>query len=62
MTQIDSSKLLAGGLGLSSSKGFEFIASIDPAAVNEGVGIVTQIVILLATLISLFRSKKPRNN
>lgn len=54
MTQ-DTIKVLIGGAGLTASTAVEHIP-IDQ--LEGGMGILTQIVILVATLIGLFKKKK----
>lgn len=55
-------KALAIGLtGGSASIAVEQIAQFDPEPINAGVSILTQIVILVATLFGLFK-KKPKTN
>ena len=55
-------KSLAVGLtGGSASIAVEQISQFDPEPINAAVSIVTQIVILVATLFGLFK-KKPKTN
>ena len=55
-------KTVAIGLtGGGASVAVDQMASFDPEPINAGVSIVTQIIILVATLIGLFK-KKPKTN
>ena len=48
-------------IGLSGAGGIEVVnqaSTINPAVITDGVGLVSQIVILLVTLIGLFKKKK----
>lgn len=48
-------------IGLSGAGGIEVVnqaSTINPAAITDGVGIISQIVILIVTLIGLFKKKK----
>ena len=56
MTQ-DTVKVVIGGAGIAASTAVEQIP-IDQ--LEGGMGILTQIVILVATLIGLFKKKKPQ--
>lgn len=52
-------------IGLSGAGGIEVVnqaSTIDPAVITDGVGIISQIVILVVTLIGLFKKKKVTNN
>lgn len=52
-------------IGLSGAGGIEVIdqaATLNPAVISDGVGLVSQIVILIVTLIGLFRKKKVTQN
>ena len=52
-------------IGLSGAGGIEVVdqvATLDPAVVTDGVGLVSQIVILIVTLIGLFKKKKVTQN
>ena len=55
MTQ-DTVKVVIGGAGVAASTAVEHLP-IDQ--LEGGMGILTQIVILVATLIGLFKKKKP---
>ena len=52
-------------IGLSGARGIEIVdqvSSINPAVITDGVGLVSQIVILIVTLIGLFKKKKVTQN
>ena len=52
-------------IGLSGAGGIEVVdqvATLNPAVISDGVGLVSQIVILIVTLIGLFRKKKVTQN
>ena len=52
-------------IGLSGAEGIEVVdqvATLDPAVITDGVGVVSQIVILIVTLIGLFKKKKVTQN
>lgn len=52
-------------IGLSGAGGIEVVdqvATLNPAVITDGVGLVSQIVILIVTLISLFKKKKVTQN
>jgi hypothetical protein len=51
-------KLLIGGTGIGTTEIVEQAVSINPDTVNSAVGLIGQLVILVATLISLFKPKK----
>lgn len=55
MTQ-DTIKTIIGTAGVA---GVETVQHLDPILINQGVGLIGQIVIIVATLISLFKKKKP---
>ena len=57
MTTQDTVKVVIGGAGMAASTAVEQIP-IDQ--LEGGMGILTQIVILVATLIGLFKKKKPK--
>lgn len=48
-------KVVTGLVGVGAT---EAIQSIDPNVINEGVGLIGQLVIIVATIISLFKRKK----
>ena len=59
------SKFETAVIGLSGAGGIEVVnqaSTIDPAVITDGVGIISQIVILVVTLIGLFKKKKVTNN
>ena len=48
-------------IGLSGAGGIEVVnqaSTINPAVITDGVGLVSQIIILIVTLIGLFKKKK----
>ena len=52
-------------IGLSGAGGIEVVdqvATLNPAVITDGVGLVSQIVILTVTLIGLFKKKKVTHN
>ena len=52
-------------IGLSGAGGIEIVdqvATLNPAVITDGVGLVSQIVILIVTLIGLFKKKKVTQN
>ena len=52
-------------IGLSGAGGIEVVdqvATLNPAVITDGVGLVSQIVILIVTLIGLFQKKKVTQN
>ena len=52
-------------IGLSGAGGIEVVdqlTALDPAVITDGVGLVSQIVILIVTLIGLFKKKKVTQN
>lgn len=52
-------------IGLSGAGGIEVVdqvATLNPAVITDGVGLVSQIVILIVTLIGLFKKKKVTQN
>lgn len=55
-------KIVVGSAGVGASEVVQQVVSNDIAPITEGVGLVTQIVILLATLFGLFKKKKNINN
>ena len=58
-------KLQTAIIGLSGTGGIEIVdqaATLNPAVITEGVGLVSQIVILIVTLIGLFKKKKVTEN
>ena len=58
-------KIQTAIIGLSGAGGIEVVdqvATLDPAVITDGVGLVSQIVILTVTLIGLFKKKKVTHN
>ena len=55
-------KIVVGATGVGASEIAQQVVSNDLTPVTEGVGLITQIVILLATLFGLFKRKKNINN
>ena len=56
-----SGKIETAIIGLSGAGGIEVVnqaSTINPAVITDGVGLVSQIVILIVTLIGLFKKKK----
>ena len=51
----DTLKVAVGTAGIVAT---EAVNSITPAVVNEGLGLIGQLVIIIATIISLFKKKK----
>ena len=52
-------------IGLSGAGGIELVQQaqqIDPQTISDGLGLVGQIVILIVTLIGLFKKKKVTDN
>ena len=52
-------------IGLSGAGGIEIVdqaATLNPAVITDGVGLVSQIVIITVTLIGLFKKKKVTHN
>lgn len=53
------------GIGLAGAGGVEvatMVAEFNPEPLTQGVSIITQIIILVATLVGLFKKKKSINN
>jgi hypothetical protein len=48
---------LVGAVGFGSSVGVQAIEAVETVPISEAVGVVSQIVILIATLIGLFKRK-----
>ena len=58
-------KLETAIIGLSGAGGIEVVdqvAKLTPDVITDGVGLVSQIVILIVTLIGLFKKKKVTQN
>lgn len=56
-----SGKIETAIIGLSGAGGIEVVnqaSTINPAVITDGVGLVSQIVILVVTLIGLFKKNK----
>jgi hypothetical protein len=56
--------LVVGALGAGSVEVVQQAPHFDPNNVNQAVGLISQLVILIATIISLFRKKtkvEPKN-
>lgn len=51
-------KLAIGGTGVGVTEVVEQVTAIDPTTINETVGLIGQLVIIIATIISLFKRKK----
>jgi len=54
--------LLIGGSGVGAVEVIEQAQNINPETISSGVGILSQIIILIATLVGLFKKKKSGNN
>jgi|TARA_R110000782_G_scaffold101334_4_gene188000 hypothetical protein len=62
MTNFDNIKTIAiGAIGAGTSAGVENIASLPLIDISQATSVVTQIIILLATLIGLFKKKRVDN-
>ena len=60
-----SDKIQTAIIGLSGTGGIEIVdqaSTLNPAVITDGVGLVSQIVILIVTLIGLFKTKKVTKN
>ena len=58
-------KLETTFIGVSGAGGIEVVdqvAALNPAVITDAVGLVSQIVILIVTLIGLFKKKKVTEN
>ena len=53
---------IIGLSGVGSIEVVDQVASFNPAVITDGVGLVSQIVILIVTLIGLFKKKKVTEN
>lgn len=51
----DSIKVIIGTGGIATQ---ELIGQITPDVINSSMGLITQIIVAIATIISLFRKKK----
>ena len=54
--------VLIGLSGAGSIEVVDQVATLNPAVITDGVGLVSQIVILIVTLIGLFKKKKVTDN
>lgn len=54
--------IFIGSVGAGATEVVEVATSFDPAPITEGAGLISQIIILVATLIGLFRKKKNINS
>lgn len=50
--------IFLGSAGLAGEEVVQVATAMDTAPITEGVGLISQIIILVATLIGLFRKKK----
>ena len=50
--------LFIGSTGAAATEVVNIAQNFDPVPITEGAGLVSQIIILVATLIGLFRKKK----
>lgn len=58
-------KILTSTIGLAGVGSIEAVQvaqQVNPAVISDGLGIISQIVILVVTLIGLFKKKKVTNN
>lgn len=51
--------IFTGMAGAGATEVAEKLPVFNPQTVTEGVGLISQIVILVATLVALFKKKKP---
>lgn len=58
MTSDTIKTLFIGSAGAGATEVVNIAQSFDPVPITEGAGLVSQIIILIATLIGLFRKKK----
>lgn len=54
--------LFVGLTGIGTSEAVEVATAIDPTPIQEGASLLTQLVILVVTLINLFKKKKVSNS
>lgn len=54
-------QLLTLVTGASGATASEVAQHVNPDQLGEGMGLLTQIVILVATLIGLFKKRKPKS-
>lgn len=52
------SKIVIGGAGVGATEVVEVAQNINPDLINNTVGLIGQLVIIIATIISLFKRKK----
>lgn len=50
--------IFIGSVGAGATEVVEVATSFDPAPITEVTGLISQIIILVATLIGVFREKK----
>jgi hypothetical protein len=50
--------IFLGSAGVAGQEAVQVVTALDTAPITEGVGLISQIIILVATLIGLFRKKK----
>ncbi len=63
MANLEQIKTIAiGAVGAGTSAGVENLQNIEVVDLSQGASLITQIVILIATLIGLFKKKKAVNN
>lgn len=53
--------LATGATGAGAIEAVEVAQTFDPATVTEGVSLLSQVIILVATLFGLFKKKKAVN-
>lgn len=58
MTTESIKTLFIGSVGAGATEVVEVAAGFDPAPITEVTGLISQIIILVATLIGVFREKK----
>ena len=51
-------QIAIGTLGAGATEAVTQAVTFDPQPITEGVGLISQIIILVATLIGLFKKKK----
>ena len=54
--------VITGATGLGVSEAVDVATSIDPTPIQEGATLFTQLVILVVTIINLFKRKKSAVN
>lgn len=52
------STILTAGTGIGTAEIVEVASAIDPTPIQEGATLLTQLVILVVTIINLFKRKK----